>query len=53
MLPGEVDADKVDASLDDGVLTLRIPKAEKARPKRIQVGSASSGNGRSEGGSQR
>jgi HSP20 family protein len=45
-LPGEVDADKVDASLDDGILTLRIPKAEKARPRRIEIGSAhQSGNG--------
>jgi HSP20 family protein len=38
MLPGEVDADHIDASLDDGVLTVKIPKAERARPKRIQIG---------------
>jgi HSP20 family protein len=45
-LPGEVNADDVDASLDDGILTLRIPKAEKARPRRIEIGSArQSGNG--------
>jgi HSP20 family protein len=46
LLPGDVDADGVDASLDDGVLTIRIPKAEKARPRRIEIGSgARSGNG--------
>jgi HSP20 family protein len=46
VLPGEVDADNVDASLDDGVLILRVPKAAKARPKRIEIGSAGrSGNG--------
>jgi HSP20 family protein len=46
LLPGEVNADGVDASLDDGVLTIRIPKAEKARPRRIEIGSnTSSGNG--------
>jgi HSP20 family protein len=46
-LPGEVNADDVQASLDDGILTLRIPKAEKARPRRIEIGSAhqQSGNG--------
>jgi HSP20 family protein len=50
LLPGEVNADGVDASLDDGVLTIRIPKAEKARPRRIEIGSnAQSGNGGSAG----
>ena len=52
VLPGEVDADGVDASLDDGVLTIRIPKAEKARPRRIEIGSnAHSGNGDTAGSS--
>lgn len=36
-LPEPVDSAKVDASLKDGVLTLRIPKAEEARPKTIKV----------------
>jgi HSP20 family protein len=36
-LPCPVDADKVDASLVNGVLTVRLPKAESARPKRIAV----------------
>jgi HSP20 family protein len=36
-LPGEADADRVDASLHDGVLTVRIPKPERNRPRRIEV----------------
>ncbi len=36
-LPAEVDASKVEASLEQGVLTIRLPKAEAARPKKIQV----------------
>ena len=36
-LSRELDASKIEASLKDGVLTLRIPKAEEARPRRIEV----------------
>lgn len=36
-LPGEVDEDGVTAGLDDGVLTVRVPKPESARPRRIQI----------------
>ena len=36
-LSKELDADKVSAELKQGVLKLRIPKAEHAQPKRIQV----------------
>jgi HSP20 family protein len=36
-LPGEIDADKVDAGLSDGILTVTIPKAEIAKPKQIAV----------------
>ena len=36
-LPASVDADHVEAKIDDGVLTLRLPKAESARPKKISV----------------
>lgn len=36
-LPREVDADKVEAVLDSGVLMLRLPKAEAAKPKQITV----------------
>ena len=38
-LPEPVDAGKVEASLANGVLTLRVPKAEEARPKTIKVNS--------------
>ena len=36
-LPATIDADHVDAKITDGVLTLRLPKAESARPKKIKV----------------
>jgi HSP20 family protein len=36
-LPEEVDADKVEASLTDGVLLVKLPKAESAKPKKIKV----------------
>ena len=36
-LPGEVDADKVEAKHVDGILTVVIPKAETAKPKQITI----------------
>jgi HSP20 family protein len=36
-LPTTADAEKVEASFDKGVLTIEIPKTEKARPKKIEV----------------
>ena len=36
-LPGQADAEHVEASLRDGVLTVRVPKPEQARPRRIEV----------------
>jgi HSP20 family molecular chaperone IbpA len=36
-LSRELDASKIEASLRDGVLRLHIPKAEEARPRRIDV----------------
>jgi HSP20 family protein len=36
-LPASVDADKAEAKITDGVLTLNLPKAESARPKVIKV----------------
>lgn len=36
-LPTELDAEKAEAQIDNGVLTLRLPKAESARPKIIKV----------------
>lgn len=39
-LPFTVEVDQVSASFQNGVLTLRLPKAAAARPKKIQVGSS-------------
>lgn len=36
-MPSEIDAEKVEAKILDGVLTLTLPKAESARPKKIKV----------------
>ena len=36
-LPDQVDGDKVDANLKEGVLTVRVPKAQKAQRRRIEV----------------
>ncbi len=36
-LPIALDADKAEAKIKDGLLTLRVPKAESARPKTIKV----------------
>jgi HSP20 family protein len=36
-LPATVDADKIRASYDNGVLTVTLPKVEKAKPRQIQV----------------
>jgi hypothetical protein len=36
-LPSHVNGDKVSSRFDNGVLELRIPKAEEAKPKRIEI----------------
>jgi HSP20 family protein len=36
-LPGPVDEEHIEANLHDGVLTVRVPKSEQARPRRIEV----------------
>jgi HSP20 family protein len=36
-LPAQIMADEVEASMEDGVLRILVPKAEEAKPKRIQV----------------
>ena len=38
-LPAPIDAENVEADVTDGVLTLRLPKAESARPKQIKINS--------------
>ena len=37
-LPEGVDADKIEASFDKGVLEVRIPKPEERKPRRISIG---------------
>lgn len=36
-LPDRVDGDHVQATYRDGLLTITVPKAEEAKPRRIQV----------------
>ena len=36
-LPAPIDAEHVEANVANGVLTLRLPKAESARPKQIKI----------------
>lgn len=42
-LPEGVEADKIQANYENGVLYLAIPKAEAAKPKRIEISSGKSG----------
>jgi HSP20 family protein len=36
-LPAQVQAEQIEASFDNGVLQILVPKMEEAKPKRIQV----------------
>ena len=40
VLPSTVDGDKISAQCQDGVLTIMVPKVERARPREIPVRSA-------------
>jgi len=37
ILPGDISPDAVSANLADGVLTVRVPKAEAAKPRRVEI----------------
>ncbi|MEU4777296.1 Hsp20/alpha crystallin family protein [Micromonospora sp. NPDC023633] len=43
-----LDTDKLEAGYDNGVLTLRIPVAERAKPRRVTVTATANGSGRKE-----
>jgi HSP20 family protein len=47
-LPDGVDADKVTANFDKGVLEVRIPKPEERKPQRIEIGATKSIEGTGE-----
>jgi HSP20 family protein len=36
-LPAGLDTEKIEATLNDGVLTVRLPKAEAAKPRKIAI----------------
>jgi HSP20 family protein len=39
-LPEAVSADEIEAKVEKGLLTVRIPKADESRPKKIEVKAA-------------
>jgi HSP20 family protein len=39
VLPGDIDADNIGADLENGVLTIRVPKAQHSKGRRIAIGS--------------
>ncbi|MFG1644265.1 Hsp20/alpha crystallin family protein [Amycolatopsis sp. NPDC049252] len=36
-LPGDIRADGIEASLDSGLLTVRVPKVDAAKPNKIKI----------------
>ena len=46
-LPDGLEADRATATFEDGVLTLRIPKAEQVRPRQIKISTGDSRKARS------
>jgi HSP20 family protein len=43
VLPNTADPERIEAGYENGVLTVSIPKAERARPREIRVNSSASG----------
>lgn len=37
VLPGDINAEGVDAALREGVLTVKVPKVEATKPRRIEI----------------
>src|SRR5918911_481178 len=44
-LPASVSSENAEARIENGVLTLRLPKAQEARPRRISVGTGTPAGG--------
>ena len=44
-LPVRVQGERAEATFTDGILTLRIPKAEEVKPRQIQITAGSTSNG--------
>jgi HSP20 family protein len=40
-LPAGIQGDRIQATLEHGILTLHVPKAEEMKPRRIQIGTGS------------
>ena len=51
-LPNTVDPDKIEARYENGVLLVRLPKAERARPREIRVNSSNAGSTQVRSGAQ-
>jgi HSP20 family protein len=51
-LPNTVDPDKIEARFENGVLLVRIPKAERARPREIRVNTSTAGASQVRSGAQ-
>jgi HSP20 family protein len=44
-LPTGLEPDRAEATFEDGILTLRIPRAEQVKPRQIRINPTSSSNG--------
>jgi HSP20 family protein len=47
-LPTRVEGDRADATFENGILRLAIPKAEDVKPRQIQIKATPSSNGASD-----
>jgi HSP20 family protein len=52
VLPNTVDPDRIEARFENGVLVVRIPKAERARPREIPLSSSGTGSAQVRTGAQ-
>lgn len=48
-LPVRVEGERAEASFADGILTLRIPKADEVKPRQIRINAESNGHATDEG----